>query len=220
MIGRLFGSQNVNATKTEIVLLITPRVLRNIARPGMRFEEFPSGTENAVGAAPLLLQGLPISDASGATIAPFTITAASAPASAPIARVLLQAPANVRPGAEFTVQVTLDSEAPLRNGNLNFTFDSSRLRLVGVEAGSLLQSTLPESGFRYNAPAGAGRITVGISSSGDIRGSGELARLRFQAITDGPIPSSIRLDALSLTDSMGRVITAQLPPPPGISMAR
>jgi general secretion pathway protein D len=43
--------------KTEVVLLITPRVIRNIERPGARIEEFNSGTELDIGrggsAAPL-----------------------------------------------------------------------------------------------------------------------------------------------------------------------
>jgi general secretion pathway protein D len=56
VIGRLFGSHSDTATKTEIVLLITPRIVRNIARPEIRLEEFASGTEGAIGAPPLALQ--------------------------------------------------------------------------------------------------------------------------------------------------------------------
>ncbi|MGH7603199.1 MAG: secretin N-terminal domain-containing protein [Gemmatimonadaceae bacterium] len=55
VIGRLFGSHSDTTTKTEIVLLITPRIIRNIARPDVRLEEFASGTEGAIGAAPLNL---------------------------------------------------------------------------------------------------------------------------------------------------------------------
>jgi general secretion pathway protein D len=50
LIGRLFSNNNDTVTKTEIVLLITPRVIRNIERPGARLEEFNSGTELDVGA--------------------------------------------------------------------------------------------------------------------------------------------------------------------------
>jgi general secretion pathway protein D len=50
LIGRLFSSNNDTVNKTEIVLLITPRVIRNIERPGARMEEFNSGTELDVGA--------------------------------------------------------------------------------------------------------------------------------------------------------------------------
>jgi general secretion pathway protein D len=63
LIGRLFSNNNDTVTKTEIVLLITPRVIRNIERPGARLEEFNSGTELDVGAggtnAPLPLPAAP-----------------------------------------------------------------------------------------------------------------------------------------------------------------
>ncbi|HEX6413222.1 MAG TPA: secretin N-terminal domain-containing protein [Burkholderiales bacterium] len=49
VLGRLFSSDNDTVNKTEVVLLITPRVLRNIERPGVRLEEFNSGTEMDVG---------------------------------------------------------------------------------------------------------------------------------------------------------------------------
>jgi len=51
LIGRLFSNNSDTVNKTEIVLLITPRVIRNIERPGARLEEFNSGTELEVGAA-------------------------------------------------------------------------------------------------------------------------------------------------------------------------
>jgi general secretion pathway protein D len=49
LIGRLFRSSNDTVNKTEIVLLITPRVIRNIERPGARVEEFNSGSEQDIG---------------------------------------------------------------------------------------------------------------------------------------------------------------------------
>jgi general secretion pathway protein D len=51
IVGRLFASHNDTANKTEIVLLITPRVLRNIERPGLSVESFNSGSEMEVGGA-------------------------------------------------------------------------------------------------------------------------------------------------------------------------
>ena len=51
LLGRLFSNNDDTVNKTEIVLLITPRVVRNIERPGARIEEFISGTELEVGGA-------------------------------------------------------------------------------------------------------------------------------------------------------------------------
>src|SRR5688500_15820687 len=52
VIGRLFSSTRDNLTKTEIVLLITPRLVRTLARPDARSVEFAAGTETSTGAAP------------------------------------------------------------------------------------------------------------------------------------------------------------------------
>ena len=50
ILGRAFGSQRDSTSKTEIILLITPRVLRNIHRPDFSQPTLPSGTESAIGA--------------------------------------------------------------------------------------------------------------------------------------------------------------------------
>jgi general secretion pathway protein D len=53
LLGRLFSSQRDSRSKTEIVLLVTPRVVRNVARPHLAAPTIPAGTESAVGTAPL-----------------------------------------------------------------------------------------------------------------------------------------------------------------------
>lgn len=51
--GRLFSSTRDASGKSEIVLLITPRLVRTLARPDARAMEFSAGTEAATGAAPI-----------------------------------------------------------------------------------------------------------------------------------------------------------------------
>jgi general secretion pathway protein D len=48
ILGRLFGSTNDDKQKTEIVLSITPHVIRNIKQPDAPAAEFLSGTENSL----------------------------------------------------------------------------------------------------------------------------------------------------------------------------
>jgi len=48
-IGRLFSSNTDQVNKTEIILLITPRLVRTLARPGVNAVEFAAGTESATG---------------------------------------------------------------------------------------------------------------------------------------------------------------------------
>lgn len=55
-LGRLFSSQRDNTSKTEIVLLITPRIVRNLVRPTAESVTVPAGSETAVGAPALQLR--------------------------------------------------------------------------------------------------------------------------------------------------------------------
>ncbi len=57
VLGRLFSSEKNDRSKTEIVLLITPRVVRNLAIATPDRNEHLGGTEAAVGALPLRIQG-------------------------------------------------------------------------------------------------------------------------------------------------------------------
>jgi general secretion pathway protein D len=51
VIGRLFSHTRDNTLRTEIVLLITPRLVRTLARPSVRSVEFAAGTEAQSGVA-------------------------------------------------------------------------------------------------------------------------------------------------------------------------
>ena len=52
-VGRLFSATKDTINKTEIVLLITPRLVRTLTRPDVRSLEFAAGTEASTGAPPL-----------------------------------------------------------------------------------------------------------------------------------------------------------------------
>ena len=49
LLGRLFSNDNRDKSKTELVLLITPHIVRNVTRPDAIYSEFPSGTESVIG---------------------------------------------------------------------------------------------------------------------------------------------------------------------------
>ncbi|MES2099753.1 MAG: tetratricopeptide repeat protein [Pseudomonadota bacterium] len=57
VLGRLFSSERSDRSKTEIVLLITPRVVRNLAHLSPDRNQHPGGTEALVGSPRLRLQG-------------------------------------------------------------------------------------------------------------------------------------------------------------------
>lgn len=58
LISKLFGAAQDSDSRTEIVLLITPHIVRNVELPGLGMQEFLAGTDASVGAAPIQL-GMP-----------------------------------------------------------------------------------------------------------------------------------------------------------------
>jgi general secretion pathway protein D len=210
-LGRLFGSNQDTRNKTEIVLLITPRVVRNLARPELRFEEFPGGTEAAAGAPPMILQSLPLH-------APMAGIAGT-PSAAGAARVQLQTPASVQAGQEFTVLVSVESDAALRGGLLDFAFDASRLRFVRAELGAALTAADANTTLRVNAPEGLGRLNLNFAARGDLK-AGEIARITMQAHGQAAGASALRLEALNFTTATGQLVPAQLPPPASVALTR
>lgn len=56
LLGHLFSNDNHDKSKTELVLLITPHIVRNVTRPDAIYSEFSSGTESAIGSSPMLTQ--------------------------------------------------------------------------------------------------------------------------------------------------------------------
>jgi general secretion pathway protein D len=59
LLNRLFGSQKDDTSRSEIVLSITPRVLRGIRRPDLATAQFNSGTEAMAGGGSSPLAGTP-----------------------------------------------------------------------------------------------------------------------------------------------------------------
>ncbi len=53
ILGRLFSAQRDSKNKTEIALLITPRILRNVLPPVALLADIPAGTETSAGAEPV-----------------------------------------------------------------------------------------------------------------------------------------------------------------------
>ena len=86
IISRLFGSQRDDNQKTEIVLSITPHLIRNVQRPEASASEFSAGTEASFRRRPDFTPRTPVTlpAAPGAMPAP-AVPSPQAPASVPVA---------------------------------------------------------------------------------------------------------------------------------------
>ncbi len=97
ILGRLFSVSDDVVNKTEVVLLITPHVVRNVERPGVKLEEFRAGTEAEVGGPGL---ALPPSAAIPGT-APELTPGVQQPAGVPVPAPGAPAPAAPAPAAPY-----------------------------------------------------------------------------------------------------------------------
>jgi general secretion pathway protein D len=102
LVSKLFGNSSDSDSKTEIILLITPHIIRNLEIPGIGLQEYTSGTENAIGAAPIQL-GTVKSKIDGKVV-PITDTVPTAP---------MPPPPQVMPAAVAPVPPTSPAVAPL-----------------------------------------------------------------------------------------------------------
>jgi general secretion pathway protein D len=99
VVGRLFSQTRDSVTKTEIVLLITPRLVRQLARPDIRSAEFAAGTEASTGVAPGVVP----------SFVPLPPSPSSAPAEAPPQQIQ---PAPAKPAPSGADQVPFGGVRP------------------------------------------------------------------------------------------------------------
>ncbi len=125
LLGRLFGSQTDDSQKTEIVLSITPHLVRNLQRPEVTAAEFSAGTEANFRRKPdvtprqtVVLPGARPAGSPDTASAPAAATsavptpgAAPAPASDPSAPQKLPL-SNTQPGPASSVTKPLPPPAP------------------------------------------------------------------------------------------------------------
>ncbi len=141
LVGRLFSANNDSSIKTEIVLLITPRIVRNVVPPVLARDNLPSGTEASVGAAPLRIGATPpgalAMRGTGETVAalPAALLPPPTPAMAPAApeglAVQLLAPSTARAGALLTLAVDLGGQGQHGGGAVDVAYDATLLEPVG-----------------------------------------------------------------------------------------
>jgi general secretion pathway protein D len=188
VLGRLFSSNNDNITKTEVVLLITPRVLRNIARPEANLASYGSGTEAAVGADPLTLRsgraGALKLSASGGPAAVQTPKPTVKPQgqpnvpSGPAAQLVLSGPPQAAAGSEITLQVSLGPGGEsVRSASFEVTFDPAVLQPLGSDTTA--------------AKTGRWPLTI------DIREGRSVREVRFRVVALKALTTSIGLGSLS-----------------------
>ncbi|PTQ87804.1 secretin and TonB N-terminal domain-containing protein [Nitrosomonas ureae] len=149
ILDRLTSGQRVDRKKTEVVLLITPRIIRNIPKPANMESEYHFGTASEAGKLPVVIQKTaaqslaiaPTGTGSGAAAGrglnafaaareesdipnPFANVAATTPT------LTMQAPTTVGLDKEFSVNVRLVGAKPMVNSELQLNYEASVLEAL------------------------------------------------------------------------------------------
>jgi general secretion pathway protein D len=186
IVGRLFRNQTDDREKTEIVLLITPRVVRTINWPQSAVLDTPVGTDTSIGGPPLRI----------AQTAPGALALAPAQGAGPVRQppgpalpgpgqeaalveplpgLLIAAPLAAKTGNEFLVSVGLPPGTAAVSARLELAFDPAQLEPIGAAVSAPGRLPLKVDGtasVRFKVVARQGRAqlrveqVVGLDAAG------------------------------------------------------
>ena len=247
--GRLFGNQADDGSRTEIVLSITPRILRNIQRPDAATMEFDAGTESSLGgrvssggtsaqnsqtvaspqaaSAPVLnapiqgnLTSAPAVPDPNTTRQNSTNTSdVTAPAAAS-AQIKWQGPAQLKVGDVFAVQLVMQADQPVVSVPLAIGFDTKTLQITSVLEGEFLKQGGSQTSFASRVdPSGQILITGTRSGETGATSPGVFATINLKAIAASSTGSRLQLLTISPVVLGGKSINSPLPVPHVITIS-
>jgi general secretion pathway protein D len=240
MLGRLFSNNVDDRQKTEIMLSITPRVVRNVQRAPAQTAEFWSGTEAALRTQPIALKAVAAPAAAAGAVpppvpaaapgasapAPVAIDAGTAGAVAPAAAATAGAvapaaatavdlrwtgPTQVRAGEELTLQLNARLSEQMTNASLQIAFDPEAFAVTEVRDGGLMSSGNARSFLSHKVDAARGRLLVTINRSGAGGAIGDGVLLEVKFKPLGPAPKTpVEVIGVSPMGPGGRSVTAAI----------
>jgi general secretion pathway protein D len=235
IIGRLFGSTVNDDQKTEIVLSITPRLIRNIQRPNAEQSEFRAGTDSSLRSRPdsagsssssTLSNIAAHSDQSPAdTSAANASKSASAKSSenstetaydqsaANTSQLSWQGPTQLKVGNAFALQLLMQSDQPVISLPMVVGFTSQDLQVISVAEGNFLKQGGAQTKFTSRVDENGQILMTGTrSGNGGATSLGTIATITFRALA--PVDaSSIELVTISPIGVGGSAVSVPTPTP-------
>ena len=223
LLGRLFSSQRDQSVKTEIILLITPRIIRNLTRLEASLGEFASGTESAIGSPSLSLRKAP---AGAANVTPAKLQETAAPtaptaavANAPLALTLITPP-GISVGQEFNVLVQAAANSEVKSLSFDLVYDTRNIEVMRVNEGAWMKQGNVETSFKNDEVVGGGRLSIAIErKTGGVKGSGAVAVVVLRAKGDDAGPTQLSIENSRVQDASGAPLSASLPIPATVTLS-
>lgn len=198
VLSRIFGSKKTDTQSTEIVLSITPHLVRGIRRPDIELQQFETGTATH-------LRGAVVAQTGGATVEDETMAAptidleqagetipqaeSNVPAQSDQPSAELQAildwsaPATVRAGEQFTAVLNISALQAIDQIPLMIGYDPKLLQVVSVEQGPFMAQGGSKSSMAKQVNLTEGKIMATITRQGSaISGQGALLQVTFKAM--------------------------------------
>ena len=215
ILGRLFSSQSDNRKKTEIVLSITPHLVRNIQRKDLSAESFWSGTETTLRSKPLQLRqfdapaGTPSASAAPAPSPAAPSAAAPAtPADSGAPGLTWLGPSSAKVGEAVTLKLDLDSPELLRAVALQLAFDPAQMEILSVQEGEYFNRG-SKGAFSHSIDNASGRVSLGLSAPDGANAKGKANVLLITCrpripVLDGAAVSVISATMVGAARAVGR----------------
>lgn len=192
LLGRLFSSQQDNNQKTEIVLAITPHILRTLRTPLPQDAELWSGTENYLRLKPMNLESgaadkAPMQGASIPAGEPEGVIGNTVPVeepadpNTPVKAALSFDVSNkdLKVGDTATVTVKLKADGGIRSLPLQIGFDAKLLQVQKVTEGSYFKQGDNPSVFSSTVSEADGKVYVSAASTNFRGAKGDAPVLSF-----------------------------------------
>lgn len=236
ILGRLFGSQTDNGKKTEIVLSITPRLIRNMPRPSLQESEFASGTESsfkvrnnsrAASGQNAPLAALPAENA-GAKVSVVPANMGEGEGSAPVPSAsggptLLQwrGASQAKVGESFSVTLAVTPDQAISTIPYSIAYDPLVLEVASIQAGNFLKQGSIETSYSSRVDREKGVVSAIESRPGSsgASGAGDLVTINFRALKAAG-NTQVKVTNLNPVATVGAPVTTNALPVQTISISK
>jgi len=237
VIGNLFSSTNNETIKTDILMSITPNIVRNMELPDKDSQAFWSGTEEAYDTKPLfvtaagkstkfadkaldktaMLESMAKREQTGPPAAVEAVkmekpSPAEPPAASTAARLrLMPVDAASAIGQEGKFELSAENVRSLYGAIITLSYDPKVVEFKSAGEGSFLKKDGQQTSYLFSNNIKAGTVDIYMTRIGDvggIDGSGGLGTIVFQGKSGGA--SDIALKSVKLTNFSREQIKAEL----------
>jgi len=234
LLGHLFSSQTDNRQKTEIVLAITPHLIRSINRPELAASEFWSGTEASLRTKPLALQESPMTSdngggqanesnaQSGGASSPGAPNTKEAKGNIPPTQIALtwKGPDKVKVGDQFKLALRMKADGGMRSLPFQLGYDPKVFQVLDIAEGGFFKQNDTKTSLSSNVDVVGGKIFVSVVRAGveGAKGEDDVAVLSLRALAPAT-QSDISLLSSSPVSVGDKTVTPAIPAPFSVNVS-